>query len=143
MQKLALQNNGMDSEKQHPNHKEFRRPLLDILEDLKKPVHKRFVKYKTIKGNRIEYISWYTLTRLLDYYTPGWDFIVDTTFDGKKVAVIGRLTIKAAEGDFTRCATGNENSDLESWGDPYSNSEAQAFKRCCARFGLGLHLWEK
>ncbi|MDJ0717027.1 MAG: hypothetical protein QNJ54_22890 [Prochloraceae cyanobacterium] len=181
MEKITLQNNGIDLAKKHPNHKEFRRPLLDILEDLKKPVAKRFVKYKTIKGNRIEFISWYTLTRLLDYYTPGlqcfyfyrgnpfsynyvssqityryirvpsikidsfvgWDFIVETTFDGKKVAVIGKLTIKAAEGDFTRCATGNENSDLESWGDPYINSEAQAFKRCCARFGLGLHLWEK
>ena len=70
MKEITLQNNGIDSEK-HPNHKKFRRPLLDILEDLKKPVAKRFVKYKTIKGNRIEFISWYTLTRLLDYYTPG------------------------------------------------------------------------
>ncbi len=127
----------------HSNHKEFRRPIIDILEDLKRPVAKRFIKYKSIKGNRIEFISWYTLTRLLDYHAPGWDFQVDTSFDGRKVAVVGKLTIKAAEGDFTRCATGNENSDLDSWGDPYSNAEAQAFRRCCARFGLGLHLWEK
>ena len=92
----------------HSNHKQFRRPILDILEDLKQPVAKRFIKYKSIKGNRIEFISWYTLTRLLDYHAPGWDFQVDTTFDGRKVAVVGKLTIKAAEGDFTRCATGNQ-----------------------------------
>ena len=64
-----------------------------------------------------------------------------TSFDGTKVCVIGALTIKAKEGDFTRSATGNENSDLDSYGDPYSNAEAQAFRRSCARWGLGLHLW--
>ena len=32
-------------------------------------------------------------------------------------------------------------SDLDAYGDPYSNAEAQAFRRSCARWGLGLHLW--
>lgn len=126
-----------------PQHKEFRRPILEILEDLKKPVENRFIKTKTIKGNRIDYISWYTLTRLLDYYTPGWDWKITTSFDGNRVCVMGELTIKALEGDFTRSATGNEDSDLDSYGDPYSNAEAMAFRRACARFGLGLALWEK
>ncbi len=31
-------------------HKEFRRPLLEILEDLRQPIPKRFIKTKTIKG---------------------------------------------------------------------------------------------
>lgn len=77
----------------------------------------------------------------MDFYAPGWEFTVNTSFDGSKVCVVGSLTIKAKEGDFTRSATGNESSDLEAYGDPYSNAEAQAFRRACARWGLGLHLW--
>ena len=121
--------------------KEFRRPLLEIMTDLRKPISSRFIKTKTIKGRSIAFVSWYELNRLMDFYAPGWEFSVNTTFDGTKVCVVGALTIKTQEGDFTRSATGNENSDLDSYGDPYSNAEAQAFRRCCARWGLGLHLW--
>ena len=64
-----------------PQHKEFRRPILEILDDLKKPVDKRFI--------------------------------------------------------------GNEFAEVEHFGDAYSNAEAMAFRRACARFGLGLALWEK
>ena len=121
--------------------KEFRRPITDILTDLRKPISPRFIKQRTFKGNRIDFVSWYDLNRLMDFYCPGWEFSLNTSFDGSKVCVIGSLTIKAYEGDFTRSATGNENSDLDTYGDPYSNAEAQAFRRCCARWGLGLHLW--
>ena len=41
-------------QKQKPQHKGFRRPILEILEDLKKPVEKRFIKFKMIKGKRID-----------------------------------------------------------------------------------------
>jgi hypothetical protein len=126
-----------------PQHKAFRRPILEILEDLKKPVDKRFIKTKVLKGNQIHYISWYTLTRLLDYHAPGWDWKITTSFDGSRVCVMGELTVKAFEGDFTRSATGNEFSEVEHFGDTYSNAEAMAFRRACARFGLGLALWEK
>ena len=51
---------------------------------------------------------------------------------------MGELTIKAAEGDFTRSATGNELSEVEHFGSSYTNAEAQAFRRCYGRFGLGL-----
>lgn len=126
-----------------PHHKDFRRPILEILEDLKKPVHNRFIKTKVLKGNDIAYIPWYTLTRLMDYYAPGWDWKVTVTFDGNRVCVMGELTVKAIEGDFTRSATGNEFAEVEHFGDAYSNAEAMAFRRACARFGLGLALWEK
>lgn len=121
--------------------KDFRRPLLEIMSDLRKPISPRFIKQRTIKGNRIDFVSWYDLNRLMDYFAPGWEFSLNTSFDGTKVCVIGSLTIKAQEGDFARSATGNENSDLDAYGDPYSKAEAQAFRRCCARWGLGLHLW--
>ena len=126
-----------------PQHKGFRRPILEILSDLKKPLDRRFIKTKTLKGNKIDFIPWYTLTRLMDYFAPGWDWKVTTSFDGNRVCVMGQLTLKAAEGDFTRSATGNEFSEVEHFGDPYSNAEAQAFRRACGRFGLGLALWEQ
>ena len=121
--------------------KDFRRPLVEILTDLRKPIAPRFLKHKMVGGRKITFVSWYQLNRLMDFYAPGWELELNTSFDGTKVCVIGQLTIKAQEGDFTRSATGNENSDLDSYGDPYSNAEAQAFRRCCARWGLGLHLW--
>ena len=51
-----------------PQHKGFRRPILQILDDLKKPVDRRFIKTKTIKGNRIDYIPWMTLMGLAHNY---------------------------------------------------------------------------
>ena len=124
-------------------NKGFRRPILEILEDLQRPVPARLVKSKAIKGKKIDYIPWYTLVRLLDFYTPGWDWQVKTHYCGERTVVEGSLTIKAAEGDFNRQATGTELSDCDNYGDPTSNSEAMALRRCCAKFGLGLALWEK
>ena len=100
--------------------KEFRRPLIEIMSDLRKPIAPRFVKYKVIKGNKIKFVSWYDLNRLMDFYAPGWDWKIDTSFDGTKVCVLGQLTLKAREGDFTRSATGNADSNLDAYGDPYS-----------------------
>ncbi len=121
--------------------RDFRRPLIEIMTDLRKPIQPRFLKHKTIKGRKIDFVSWYELNRLMDFYAPGFEWNINTSFDGTKVCVVGSLTIKAKEGDFTRSATGNENSDLDAYGDPYSNAEAQAFRRSCTRWGLGLHLW--
>lgn len=121
--------------------KPFRRPLLEITEDLSKPIPSRFIKTRSIKGKSLKYVSWHQLNKLMDYFTPGWEWRITTSFDGTKVCVVGALTIKAEEGDFTRSATGNENSDVDAYGDPYSNAEAQAFRRACAKWGLGLHLW--
>lgn len=121
--------------------KEFRRPLIEIMTDLRKPIAPRFFKYKMAGNKKITYVSWHQLNKLMDYFTPGWEWQITTSFDDKKVCVVGALTIKAQEGDFTRSATGNENSDVDAYGDPYSNAEAQAFRRACAKWGLGLHLW--
>jgi hypothetical protein len=60
-----------------------------------------------------------------------------------RTVIEGRLTLRAAEGNFVREATGTEDNEIDSWGDPSSNAEAMALRRCCAKFGLGLHLWEK
>ena len=144
MQKVSAPNKEIQLEKaEHLYHKEFRRPILSILSDLRKPIPPRFIKYKTIKGQKIAYVPWFTLTRLLDYFCPAWDWEISTNFDGHQVCVMGKLTLKAAEGEFTRSAVGDEFSEVEHFGSSYTNAEAQAFRRACGRFGLGLALWEQ
>jgi len=60
-----------------------------------------------------------------------------------RLFVVGRLTIPNSEGNVYREATGTESLDCNSYGDPSSNAESMAFRRCCARFGLGLYLYQK
>lgn len=113
---------------QQPKSKGFRRPILEILEDLQKPIPARFIKSKVLKGNKIEFVPWYNLVRLLDFYCPGWDWQVKTHYCGDRTVVEGSLIIKASEGDFCRQSTGTELSDCDNYGDPTSNSEAMSLR---------------
>jgi len=95
-------------------------------------------------GTTLTYIAWFDVNKLLDYYAPGWEGEVSkivTTSD--RVFVTYKLTIHAAEGSFSREATGTELLNCSSYGDPTSNSESMAFRRAAARFGLGLGLYQK
>ncbi len=130
----------------------FRRPILEILEDFSKPIPSRFIKKKPVfsrrqgklvKTGEVDYVSWSTYIRLLEYYAPGYDWEVRVQYLGERTVVEGKLTIKAAEGEFIREATGQEDSEVDGYGDPVSNAEASALRRACAKFGLGLHLWDK
>ncbi len=87
-------------------------------------------------------MRWTDLAKLLDYYVPGYEWKLETNFDGKQVCVQGALTIHAEEGAFTRSAVGDENSDVEAYGSSFTNAEAQSFRRACARWGLGINLWD-
>ena len=84
-----------------------------------------------------------------------------------RLFVTYRLIIHAEEGTFTREATGTELLKEDkpikqngrvlrdeygnavtrrvelAYGDPSSNAESMAFRRAAAKFGLGLHLYEK
>lgn len=127
---------------------EYRRSITEILEDFSKPIPDRLIEQKPTfsKGQRrgeVDYVPWHTLVKLLNFYVPGWEWEIRSQSMGDRVVVEGRLTIHAAEGNFTREATGQELTECEGYGDPTSNAEAMALRRCCAKFGLGLHLWEK
>jgi len=54
-----------------------------------------------------------------------------------------RVTIHAAEGSFSREATGSEKLENNAWGEAIAVAESQAFVRACARWGLGLYLHEE
>jgi hypothetical protein len=42
-----------------------------------------------------------------------------------------------------RESTGTASVDDTSYGDPVQKAESMAFRRACARFGLGLHLYHE
>lgn len=127
----------------------MKRTLEEILKDFSKPIDPKYISKKPTfsKGNKsgeADYIAWPTMCRLLNQFTNGyWDWKVRTQFLGDRVVIEGSLTIHGSDGSLTREATGNELSETSGYGDPSSNAEAMALRRCAAKFGLGLNLWEK
>jgi hypothetical protein len=59
------------------------------------------------------------------------------------LTLTGVLTIHGEDRSLSRSATGIEEINCSSYGDPSSNAEAMALRRCCAKFGLGRDLWRK
>lgn len=121
-----------------------KRTLSEILADMEKPVEQQFISTKPIQGSNIAFISWPALCRLLNLHCAGfWEWKIRSACAGDRTIVEGSLTIHGSDGSLTREATGNEFSGIDKFGDPSSNAEAMALRRCCAKFGLGLELWEK
>ncbi len=131
--------------------------LSQIQEALKRELPKSYLKRLKDKGNA-DYIPWYRVNKILDKYCPGWTWeIKETLISQDRIFMIGRLTIPTSEGNIYREASGTEvlhrekyNKDTReyeikelAYGDPSSNAESMAFRRCAARFGLGLYLYEK
>ena len=131
--------------------------LAQITEALSRPLPKSYLKQLKDKGN-CSYIPWYRVNQILDKYCPGWTWeIKQTLLSQDRIFLIGRLTIPTRDGLQYREATGTEllkRSFLDQntgelnyrelpYGDPSSNAESQAFRRCAAKFGLGLYLYNK
>jgi len=124
--------------------REISRPLSLILDDLQKDVPKRVLAQKRLGGNNITYIPWHKVARLMDFYAPGWEYeVTDRTITQTHIILTVRVFINCAEGRFYREATGLEKLDTKGFGDPSSNAESMAFRRACAKWGLGLSLYEK
>lgn len=139
-------------------YKEFRRPIIDILADLSKPIPKKYLATRVQGGATLTYLPWVNCCKLLDRCAPGWQGEVThmhTTSD--RLFLTYRLSLHAEEGIFTREATGTELLKEEyldkktqtvkirelAYGDPSSNSESMALRRAAAKFGLGLYLYQK
>lgn len=120
------------------------RPIADIINDLSKPIPPRLLRSKTVGGQKIQYIPWYTAVRYLDLYAPGWNYEVRTVTEiGSKLVLVARITIPCAEGLVYREATGQEDEEVRGYGDSSSNAESMSLRRAAAKFGLGLGLYEK
>lgn len=124
------------------------RSIGEIIRDLSKELAERHIKIKTLKGQKIHFITWYHAVKYLDLYAPGWSGEVRQVVEiGGRVVVVYRITIQCLEGVIWREATGQESDwdeeEETKYGDPSSNAEAMAFKRAAAKFGLGLYLYDR
>jgi len=121
----------------------FRKPIAEILSDLSRPIPERLLEKRTQGNQTLTYVPWHHAARLLDFYAPGWEGqVTEIKQVANYVVVTYQITIHAAEGAFSRQATGQESLEGKTFGDCVCNAEAQAFKRACAKWGLGLDLYD-
>ena len=125
-------------------HEKGLRSIRDIIKDLSKPVAKRHLRTRKQGGKEIQYISWHDAIKYLDHYAPGWNYEVRNiqNIAGKLILTV-RLSVPCIEGIVYREATGQEDEDLETYGNSSSNAESMALRRACAKFGLGLYLYDQ
>ena len=125
--------------------------LADILRKLQAPIPQHLLDKKPIfekrqKVGQVDYISWVTYCDLLDERVGigQWQWEVrDVNQVGNRLTLTGVLTIQGSDKNLTMMATGSEDIDCIGYGDPSSNSEAMAMRRCAAKFGLGRDLWRR
>lgn len=140
-------------------YKQARRPIAEILADLSKPIPNKYLDSRKQGGANLTYLPWYNAVKLLDRVTGGhWDYAITnihTTSD--RLILTARITIHAAEGCFTREATGTEtlkeeyydkitqSKQIREWayGDVASKAESMALRRAAAKLGLGLYLYNR
>jgi hypothetical protein len=144
------------------------RSIVDILADLKKPIHKSKLKTRPQGGQNITYISWPDAVRYLEGFATGWEYrIVDSkviVLPQQKIeyTITIELTINALEGKFVRAASATSAQDWDSswiekkngketgvkgrWKPVYGGcmeiAESAALRRACAKFHFGLGLYD-
>lgn len=120
------------------------RSIRDIIKDLRKPISPRHLRTRKQGGKELTYISWHDAIKYLDHYAPGWCYEVRNVASiGGSLVITVRISILCAEGIIWREATGQEEEETNSYGNPSSNAESMALRRAASKFGLGLYLYEK
>ena len=126
------------------NNKVELRSIREITKDLSKPIAQKHLRKRRQGGKEITYIAWHDAVKYLDHYASGWNYEIRSIDSvGGKLILTVRLSIPSLEGIVYREATGQENEDLETYGDSSSNAESMALRRAAAKFGLGLHLYDQ
>uniref|UniRef100_A0A0E0JRQ7 SnRK1-interacting protein 1 n=1 Tax=Oryza punctata TaxID=4537 RepID=A0A0E0JRQ7_ORYPU len=122
------------------------KPLAEVLRELGKRVPEALVKTRVEDGFSMKYIPWHIVNKILNVHAPEWSGDVRSivySSDGKSVSVIYRVTLHGTDAEIYREATGTASVDDTGYGDPVQKAEAMAFRRACARLGLGLHLYHE
>lgn len=109
--------------------------------DLAEPFPSSLIQQKRKGGSNISFVAWHAYAaRLNDLVGSGWSVGELTMREvGGKLVTMLPLTIFGT----TRVNVGSEDEDKDDFGDASTNSWAQAFKRSCALFGLGLSMYDK
>ena len=120
------------------------RSIREIVKDLSKPIADKHLRKRRQGGKEISYLAWHDAVKYLDHFAPGWCYEIRSieSVAGKLIMIV-RLSIPSIEGLTFREATGQEDEDLDSYGNSSSNSESMALRRAAAKFGLGLYLYDQ
>ena len=120
------------------------RSIREIVKDLSKPIAQKHLRKRRQGGKEITYLAWHDAVKYLDHFAPGWCYEIRSidSVAGKLILTV-RLSIPSLEGIIYREATGQEDEDLESYGNSSSNAESMALRRAAAKFGLGLSLYDQ
>jgi len=124
---------------------------------LAEPFPREVIKIKEQGGAKIEFVPWHHYVRRLnDLVGPGWsmgDPTIAKTDPYEKwnkklnqmVTMPGRFVIAVSVTilGVTRVNVGDESEGKDDYGTPSTNALAQAFKRTCALFGMGLEFYDK
>ncbi|KAL2497552.1 cobalt ion binding [Abeliophyllum distichum] len=123
------------------------RPLSEILKELNKKVPDSLIRVRTEPdGASVKYIPWHIVNRIMNLHAPEWSGEVRSitySADGKSVSVVYRVTLYGTDAEIYRESTGTASTSEPGYGDPVQKAEAMAFRRACARLGLGLHLYHE
>lgn len=129
------------------------RPLADVYADLRRdpPASRLSTKRVPTKrggGYEATYMHHAVVRDFLDLYAPGWEWTTRLESIAGKVYCIGTLTLWGLDVDgrcisVSRDGMGNEDDALDGYGDPSSNSEAQALRRAAMAHGFCRSLWKK
>ncbi|XP_075479808.1 DNA repair RAD52-like protein 1, mitochondrial [Primulina tabacum] len=124
------------------------RALSQVLKQLNKKVPESLLSRRTQPdGFSIKYIPWHIVNRIMNLHAPEWSGEVRSiTYSphGKSVSVVYRVTLYGTDAEMYRESTGTALvSEEGGYGDAVQKAEAMAFRRACARFGLGLHLYHE
>ncbi|XP_077249677.1 cobalt ion binding protein isoform X2 [Tasmannia lanceolata] len=122
------------------------RPLSEILKELNRKVPDSFIRTRMEDGFSIKYVPWHIVNRIMNLHAPEWSGEVRSvtySADGKSVSVVYRVTLYGTDAEIYRESTGTASVEDTNFGDPVQKAEAMAFRRACARLGLGLHLYHE
>uniref|UniRef100_A0A803N0R5 Uncharacterized protein n=1 Tax=Chenopodium quinoa TaxID=63459 RepID=A0A803N0R5_CHEQI len=86
------------------------------------------------------------VNRIMNLHAPEWSGEVrNITYspDAKSVTVVYRVTLHGTDAEIYRESTGTASVEEKGYGDAVQKAEGMAFRRACARLGLGLHLYHE
>lgn len=108
---------------------------------LAEPFPAAVVKQKSKGGTRIAFVSWHHYVRRLNALVgSGWSMGEPVVREIAGKLVLGvPVTILGV----TRVNFGDEDEGKDDYGTASTNAWAQAFKRTCALFGIGLDMYDK
>jgi len=108
------------------------------------PIDAKYISIKNLGGRDIPFVNITDMKDILDERVPVWEsHVAEVKQIGENLCVVVRLSIHTTDGVFSQDGTGLEMLNVNSYGDPFSNAYAQAFRRACEGFALGRDLWRK